>query len=116
MNVAKRIAGPNFRGLTSIRQKDSAAVFEATIPDTRSSMPCNCESDYLVHPATLDACLQVMLVTVPKTDDVPKQIWIPTAIGTIQISNDIHIIIIVKFFTASVSLRATDFESLLVLL
>jgi Polyketide synthase dehydratase len=89
VNVAKRITGPNFRGLTSIRQKDSAAVFEATIPDTRSSMPCNCESDYLVHPATLDACLQVMLVTVPKTDDVPRQIWIPTAIGTIQISSDI---------------------------
>jgi polyketide synthase-like dehydratase family protein len=86
--VAECIAGPNFRGLTSIRQKDRAAVFEATIPDTRSSMPCNCESEYLIHPAMLDACLQVMLVTVPKTDDVPKQIWIPTAMSTIQISND----------------------------
>ena len=61
-------------------------MFEATILDTRSSMPCNCESDYLIHPAMLDACLQVMLVTVPKTDDVPMKIWIPTAIGTI--SND----------------------------
>jgi Polyketide synthase dehydratase len=52
-------------------------------------MPCNYESDHLVHPATLDACLQVMLVAIPKGDDVPKQVWIPTAISTIQISNDI---------------------------
>ncbi|KAI0879040.1 hypothetical protein GGS24DRAFT_486779 [Hypoxylon argillaceum] len=81
--------GPIFRGLTSIHQKDNTVVFETTIPDVRSSMPFNSESDLLIHPATLDACLQTMLVAIPTMDGVPKQIWIPTTIRNIQISSDI---------------------------
>ena len=64
-------------------------MFEVTIPDSCSSMPGNCESDYLVHPATLDTVLQSMLVAIPKADDVPNQVWIPTTINTIHISNDV---------------------------
>ena len=64
-------------------------MFETTIPDVLSSMPSNSASDLLVHPTTLDACLQVMLVNIANIDDAPEQIWIPTAINTIQISNDI---------------------------
>ncbi|KAI0096862.1 hypothetical protein GGR51DRAFT_489918 [Nemania sp. FL0031] len=81
--------GPIFRGLTSIRQKEHTVAFEATIPDVRSSMPWNCESDLLVHPATLDACLQTMLVAIPTMDGIPKQIWIPTTIKSIRISNNV---------------------------
>ncbi|KAI1420233.1 hypothetical protein F5Y12DRAFT_719784 [Xylaria sp. FL1777] len=81
--------GPTFRGLTSIRQKDGTVVFEITVPDVRSSMPWNCESDLLVHPATLDACLQTMLVSIPTMPGVPKQIWIPTTIRSIRISSNI---------------------------
>ncbi|KAI0453135.1 hypothetical protein F5B21DRAFT_505692 [Xylaria acuta] len=81
--------GRTFQGLTSIRQKDSTVVFEVTLPDMRSSMPLNCESDLLVHPATLDACLQTMLVAIPTMPGVPKQIWIPTTIRSIQISSKI---------------------------
>ncbi|KAH8164718.1 hypothetical protein CIB48_g3560 [Xylaria polymorpha] len=81
--------GRIFRGLTSIRQKDGTVVFEITVPDVRASMPYNCESDLLVHPATLDSCLQTMLAAIPKMPGVPKQIWIPTTIRSIQISNGI---------------------------
>ncbi|KAI1288683.1 hypothetical protein F5Y03DRAFT_80798 [Xylaria venustula] len=79
--------GRIFQGLTRIRQKDSTVVFEVTVPDTRSSMPYSYESDLLVHPATLDACLQTMLIAIPKMAGVPKQIWIPTTIRSLQISN-----------------------------
>ncbi|KAI0550654.1 hypothetical protein F4679DRAFT_594564 [Xylaria curta] len=81
--------GQTFRGLTNIRQKDGTVVFDVTIPDVRSSMSLDCESDILVQPATLDACLQTMLVAIPRMPGVPKQIWIPTTIRSIQISNNI---------------------------
>lgn len=87
--ITKCEAGRIFRGLTSIRQKDGTVVFEITVPDVRASMPYNCESDLLVHPATLDSCLQTMLAAIPKMPGVPKQIWIPTTIRSIQISNGI---------------------------
>ncbi|KAI0803650.1 hypothetical protein GGR55DRAFT_691660 [Xylaria sp. FL0064] len=79
--------GRTFQGLTSIRQKNGTVVFEVTVPDTRSSMPFNWESDVLIHPATLDACLQTMLVAIPTMPGVPKQIWIPTTIRSLQISS-----------------------------
>ncbi|KAI1345755.1 hypothetical protein F5Y01DRAFT_320442 [Xylaria sp. FL0043] len=81
--------GRTFQGLTSIRQKNGTVVFEVTVPDTRSSMPFNWESDVLIHPATLDACLQTMLVAIPTMPGVPKQIWIPTTIRSLQISSHV---------------------------
>ncbi|KAI1273287.1 hypothetical protein F5Y07DRAFT_391401 [Xylaria sp. FL0933] len=81
--------GRTFQGLTSIRQKNGTVVFEVTVPDTRSSMPFDWESDVLIHPATLDACLQTMLVAIPTMPGVPKQIWIPTTIRSLQISSHV---------------------------
>ncbi|KAH8664734.1 polyketide synthase [Xylariales sp. PMI_506] len=81
--------GPLFRGLTSMSKRDCSVVFQATIPDSRARMPANHETELLVHPATLDALLQVMLVAIPRQEDVPKQVWIPSKIREIKISNDV---------------------------
>ncbi|KAI0199219.1 hypothetical protein F4808DRAFT_217616 [Astrocystis sublimbata] len=81
--------GRTFQGLTNLRQKDNSVVFQVTVPDVRSTMPYNQESELLIHPATLDACLQTMLVAIPTMPGVPKQIWIPSTIRSIQISNGI---------------------------
>ncbi|KAH7038376.1 uncharacterized protein B0I36DRAFT_372464 [Microdochium trichocladiopsis] len=81
--------GPLFRGLTSLAKRDNNVIFQATIQDSKATMPASTESNMLVHPATLDALLQVMLVAIPRQEDVPKQVWIPSKIREIQISNDV---------------------------
>jgi len=81
--------GPLFRGITSLAKRDNNVVFQATIQDSKATMPATVESDMLVHPATLDALLQVMLVAIPRQENVPKQIWIPSKIREISISNDV---------------------------
>lgn len=81
--------GPAFQGLTNIHHKDGNVVFEATIPDMHSLMPHGHPGDLLIHPTTLDVILQSMLVAVPKGDNVPKQVWIPSSITSIQISSHV---------------------------
>lgn len=84
-----RLTGPTFQGLTLIHQKSGNVVFEATIPDMRSVMPLSRPGDLLIHPTTLDAILQSMLVAVPKGDNIPKQVWIPSSIAAIHVSIDV---------------------------
>jgi hypothetical protein len=51
-------------------------------------MPSFCESDYLIHPATLDSVLQTMMVAIPRMDGVQKQVWVPTGAESLRISRD----------------------------
>ncbi|KXJ85338.1 hypothetical protein Micbo1qcDRAFT_223400 [Microdochium bolleyi] len=81
--------GPLFRGLTSLAKRDNNVIFQATVQDSKAMMPAQAESEMLVHPATLDALLQVMLVAIPRQEDVPKQVWIPSKIKEINISHDV---------------------------
>ncbi|TGJ82080.1 hypothetical protein E0Z10_g6692 [Xylaria hypoxylon] len=50
--------GPQFQCLTKIQTTDNAACTTVTIKDTRAAMPSQFEYDHLLHPTTLDACLQ----------------------------------------------------------
>ncbi|KAI8627782.1 putative polyketide synthase [Xylariaceae sp. FL1651] len=50
--------GPQFQGLTKIRITDNVACTTVNINDTRAAMPSQFEYDHLLHPTTLDACLQ----------------------------------------------------------
>jgi hypothetical protein len=53
-------------------------------------MPDSYESDYLIHPTTLDTVIQAIFVVVPTMDkNIPKQAWVPTAINSIRILSDI---------------------------
>ncbi|UNI20497.1 Type I Iterative PKS [Purpureocillium takamizusanense] len=81
--------GKTFQGLTKVRQKESTVAFEIKIADTRACMPEFRESDYVVHPATLDAVLQAMMVVVPRMDGIESQLWVPTGAASMRISNDI---------------------------
>ncbi|KAM4063228.1 polyketide synthase dehydratase [Hirsutella rhossiliensis] len=83
------VFGNTFQGLSKIHQNGTTASFEVTIPDSRSTMPESCESDYLLHPSTLDAVIQTVMVAVPRMDGVPKQAWVPTAANSIRVSSDI---------------------------
>lgn len=81
--------GKSFQGLSQIRKSDNAVAFEATIPDSRSTMPKSYESDYIIHPTTFDSVLQAMLAAVRTTEGVTRQAWVPTSLDSIHISVDI---------------------------
>ena len=52
-------------------------------------MPEFHESDYVMHPATLDAVFQAMMIAVPRMDTVEKQVWVPTGAAYMFISSGI---------------------------
>ncbi|KAH8696648.1 hypothetical protein BGW36DRAFT_428643 [Talaromyces proteolyticus] len=79
--------GKTFQGLSKVRQNGLTVAFETKIPDSRACMPGFCESSYLIHPATLDAVLQVMMIAIPRMDGIQKQVWVPTSADSIQISS-----------------------------
>ncbi|KAB8264716.1 hypothetical protein BDV32DRAFT_145394 [Aspergillus pseudonomiae] len=81
--------GKTFQGLRSIHQHELTVAFETMIPDTRACMPAFKESDYVMHPATLDAFFQSMMIAVPRLDTVENQVWVPTGAGYLFISNSV---------------------------
>ncbi|KAI0451648.1 putative polyketide synthase [Xylaria acuta] len=52
--------GPQFQGLTKIQTMDNVACTTVAIKDTRATMPSEFEYDHLLHPTTLDTCLQAI--------------------------------------------------------
>ncbi|KAK6812394.1 hypothetical protein RU639_011774 [Aspergillus parasiticus] len=81
--------GKTFQGLRNAHQNGLTLAFETMIPDTRACMPEFQESDYVIHPATLDAVFQAMMITVPRMDTVEKQVWVPTGAAYMYISSGI---------------------------
>lgn len=78
-----------FRGLRNAYQNGLTIAFEVSILDTRACMPEFQESDYVMHPATLDTVFQAMMVSVPRLSTVEKQVWVPTGASSLFISSSI---------------------------
>jgi hypothetical protein len=75
--------------LRNAHQNGLTVAFETTISDTRACMPGFQESDYVMHPATLDAIFQALMIAVPRIDTVEKQVWVPTGAAYMFISSAI---------------------------
>lgn len=84
------ILGKTFQGLRGAHQNGLTVAFDIGIVDTRACMPAYHESDYLMHPATLDAVFQAMMIAVPMAENVEKQVWVPTGAASMFISNEIN--------------------------
>lgn len=78
-----------FRGLRNAHQNGLTVAFEVSILDTRACMPEFQESNYIMHPATLDTVFQAMMVSVPRLSTVEKQVWVPTGAASLFISSGI---------------------------
>ena len=69
--------GPAFLGLSELRKTDDAAI--ATL-----KLPCELrDGEYCVHPALLDACLQVGIALLP--DRAYAGTYVPVAIERLQL-------------------------------
>lgn len=88
MQLTVQSIGKTFQGLSNVILEGAAVTFEARVLDLASTMPGSYETDYLIHPATLDAVFQSSLVAIPTMTNVGNQAWIPTVIDSVQISSD----------------------------
>ncbi|HEX8650761.1 MAG TPA: amino acid adenylation domain-containing protein [Pyrinomonadaceae bacterium] len=71
--------GPTFQGIRRLWRRDGEALGEAQLP-----LELEAEfAQYELHPALLDACLQVMAAAVPgaPAGTVEKETYLPTGIG-----------------------------------
>ncbi|KAJ3497745.1 hypothetical protein NLG97_g1664 [Lecanicillium saksenae] len=78
--------GKTFQGLRTAYQSAMTVSFEVGVSDTRACMPEFHESNYLIHPATLDSVFQAMMIAVPRMENVEKQVWVPTGASYMRIS------------------------------
>ena len=80
--------GPTFQNLVDGYVGDGQCVASVAVPDTATTMPCQFENDYVVHPALLDSCAHPTLVA-SKNGDSRLALRVPYFAKTISISHDI---------------------------
>ncbi|KAI1109794.1 hypothetical protein F5Y14DRAFT_431116 [Nemania sp. NC0429] len=76
--------GPQLQGLTSIRATRNVACATVTIKDTRATMPAQFEYDHLLHPTTLDSCLQATYAPTIGSSEAR----VPSSIDSVYVSTE----------------------------
>lgn len=80
------VYGPIFQGLTSIKGADRKNLAEARIPLNPTAKLMSGESRYLIHPAALDAAMQLsILASHSSTATKFKKAMMPVTIGRIKL-------------------------------
>lgn len=83
--------GPQFRGLKNVRTDDGKhSLGEVHTADTASSMPHGYESEMMMHPATLDACIHTIwpIIIQMNTNHLPT--YVPTYMKNVSMSPKIR--------------------------
>lgn len=84
--------GPLFQGLSNISvSADKKAMATVNVPDTKSCMPHEYETDCIIHPATLDLCCQTMWVLQGYGQPGQKVTRVPSHLKHLSVSLDSHI-------------------------
>ncbi|KAF7587147.1 hypothetical protein BBP40_007675 [Aspergillus hancockii] len=78
--------GHIFRGMFNIQSSQHHAVADFDVPNTCLLMPDGYESGCLLHPVTLDHCIQLMWPLVGYRGPGQKQLYLPTFVGSLDIS------------------------------
>ena len=79
--------GPLFRGLKNIRTDDGKCSFgEVYTADTASSMPHGYESEMMMHPATLDACIHAIWPIIIQMNTNHLATYLPTYMKNVSMS------------------------------
>jgi acyl transferase domain-containing protein len=71
--------GPSLQGLRAVKRRDGEALGEVVLPDAAGT------GSYLIHPALLDACLQVVSAALPSLATEAGRAYLPLAINSIQL-------------------------------
>ena len=81
--------GPTFRGLSDIRRCDQMTSYNLIVPHTAAIMPSNAESDIIMHPATLDLCIQMMWPILDAALSGLDQLYLPSYVRNMSISRKV---------------------------
>ena len=82
--------GPIFRNLREARAGPGQSVGVVGVPHTGSMMPGEFESNYVVHPATLDACFHPVTMAVQGGTPVSVNLHLPTFLESLSVSHGIN--------------------------
>ncbi|RYP39906.1 hypothetical protein DL767_002025 [Monosporascus sp. MG133] len=82
--------GPEFQGINTVSAGEGQALGTVRVTDTKTKMPNGFEFDRLVHPATMDALLQMGIAALTQGNlDNLTQPYVPTWIQQLTVSGDI---------------------------
>ena len=79
--------GSNFQGLRAGLAGPNQCIAKIEIPDTAASMPRNFESGLIIHPTTLDSCLQSATLALQGIDLHFSTLYVPTFVKSMSISH-----------------------------
>ncbi|WP_218081861.1 type I polyketide synthase [Anthocerotibacter panamensis] len=71
--------GPSFRGVERLWCREGEALGQIALPPTLEPAP------YQIHPALLDACMQVLAASLPKTAAGVAQIHLPVGLASLEV-------------------------------
>ncbi|KAK2781485.1 Type I Iterative PKS [Onygenales sp. PD_12] len=81
--------GSLFRGLRKVSLGDRRVITEICVPDTKSAMPSQVETDSILHPAALDSCLQIVWPLMGFINPGSRSLYLPSFIQGLSISRSI---------------------------
>ena len=81
--------GPNFQGLCAGLAGPDQCIATIEIPNTATSMPRNFESGLIIHPTTLDSCLQSATLALSGVNLQFATLYVPTFVKTMSVSHGI---------------------------
>lgn len=83
--------GPSFRVITSVSTGGGMAVGRVAVPDTKATMPMEFEYPSLVHPATLDGFIQMIIPALSQGDmgSAVHEPFVPTFIEELSFASAI---------------------------
>ena len=77
--------GANFQGLRACLAGPDQCIGKVQIPDTAASMPRNFESGHIIHPTTLDSCLQSASLALKGIDLDFSTLYVPTYVKKLSV-------------------------------
>ena len=78
-----------FMGLTNCRASSTHSVAEVPVPETVALMPEAFESEYTIHPVTLDIIMQTLWPILGAAGGGLEKLYVPSFIKSMTISKDI---------------------------
>ena len=83
--------GQLFRGLEGIKfgLGHDTAIASLSPPHTEEAMPYQTETDLVIHPVTLDICLQASWTILNKAGTLRDEMYVPTYIKNLEIAANI---------------------------
>ena len=76
-----------FRGFENCRTGSKCTVIDFKVPTTKNSMPLEYETDYILHPTTIDLCLQTVWPLLGAGESGLRGLYMPTFLEGLKISS-----------------------------